>query len=929
VSCLGGTGDFAVGQGIEIPLAGPAPTFTPWGVAKIIYYSRSGNVATLQYSGPTFGAKQTIRVEGLADSSFNGAFTVTGNDGDFGHISMVNSGPNASGTSGSGTATLTSAQVVVTSQGILNGAKRYAYRVVLRGYHGELSVASNAGTTTTGAAMLGVNSVKLSSCSRSDGIVTCTASSRHNFQSNVPVNVYGMTGPAASFYNGAHFIVSTPTSTTFTFYQLGQANDSGNTAGGSAQVVAKNVVRWNMNAYANLQSIVYRSVNGGAYSLAGVTQGMDGSFVDQGFGPPAVPAYIPSAPPRVPRNGILAATITAIERKTLTLSVAATATVAAQTAQHDNTPIVFAACAAMPADRGGTILIPAMISGQPEFNSPLDLRNCAPDQVEIRVGSALRVNEPIIMKRKYSFKGILGARGPTAQFTAGRSAAIDGSAYPFFYWVPGNFGPTNIENLDMNCNAPYQSCILTDQDSGGGGVVNVRLEEDNFQSGGSSSMPVILRSGGFHFWFNRDYCQVVPHGWGAPNCLEVNLPNSLGNQTNLIDLAGIMTIDTMTFAGTGIEFNDYGQATGFVPGYYTFKDILIESPITPLLTLSLSSAVTNLTLRNAIYADFTGGPATPMIQVSNSKLMGARVEFPSCANSHQPLFEGTLTGVKISGGFGDDCSLMGIRAGVKENYQGSGSYTQYIGQPLQFSSNAYAYYAMDTPAAPLEAVVSAGGSVPIGINYFGVSAFDSNGGETITGSLISATTSAGNQTVTITRPTLPGNAVAWKVYWQGPGAPTANPLNCSPLSIVITKYVHAATGGCGNPFNFYTTAGKSSMGPAGVSAFRLVGNSFATTENCSSGGSPASCEAAAAGAVAIPPGANPTLTVNTSQVTEHSQIFLEIDESLIISGVTCNTKLSELVQPVVTARKPGSSFTIQMNTKLFSNPACVSYHIVN
>jgi len=81
---------------------------------------------------------------------------------------------------------------------------------------------------------------------------------------------------------------------------------------------------------------------------------MDGSFVDQGFGPPTLPAYIPSTPPRAPTNGILAATITGIGGKTLTLSVAATATVTAQIAKHDNTPIVFAACAAMPANTGGT-----------------------------------------------------------------------------------------------------------------------------------------------------------------------------------------------------------------------------------------------------------------------------------------------------------------------------------------------------------------------------------------------------------------------------------------------------------------------------------------------------------------------------------------------------------------------------------------------
>jgi hypothetical protein len=209
-SCLGGTGDFAVGQGIELPLAGTAPTFAPWGVATISYYSRSGNVATLQYTGPTFGAGQTIRVAGLPDSTFNGVFTVAGNDGNFGHISMVNDGPNVGTTSGSGTATLTSEQVVVTPQGILNGTSRYSYKVVLRGYHGELSVASNAGTTTTGAAALGVNSVTLSSCSRSDGVAICTTSSKHNFQSNVPVNVSRMVGRGASFYDGAHVIVATP-----------------------------------------------------------------------------------------------------------------------------------------------------------------------------------------------------------------------------------------------------------------------------------------------------------------------------------------------------------------------------------------------------------------------------------------------------------------------------------------------------------------------------------------------------------------------------------------------------------------------------------------------------------------------------------------------------------------------------------------------
>jgi hypothetical protein len=32
---------------------------------------------------------QTIRVAGLADSTFNGVFTATGNDGDLDHINFI------------------------------------------------------------------------------------------------------------------------------------------------------------------------------------------------------------------------------------------------------------------------------------------------------------------------------------------------------------------------------------------------------------------------------------------------------------------------------------------------------------------------------------------------------------------------------------------------------------------------------------------------------------------------------------------------------------------------------------------------------------------------------------------------------------------------------------------------------------------------
>lgn len=105
--------------------------------------------------------------------------------------------------------------------------------------------------------------------------------------------------------------------------------------------------------------------------------------------------------------------------------------------------------------------------------------------------------------------------------------------------------------------------------------------------------------------------------------------------------------------------------------------------------------------------------------------------------------------------------------------------------------------------------------------------------------------------------------------------------------------------------------------------------SLATTTNCSNAAGPAVCGSAAAGAVAVPTGTNPTLTVNTTAVTATSQIFLTIDESLTIAATTCNTTISTLVEPVVTARSAGVSFTIEVGATLATNPACVSYMIVN
>ena len=102
------------------------------------------------------------------------------------------------------------------------------------------------------------------------------------------------------------------------------------------------------------------------------------------------------------------------------------------------------------------------------------------------------------------------------------------------------------------------------------------------------------------------------------------------------------------------------------------------------------------------------------------------------------------------------------------------------------------------------------------------------------------------------------------------------------------------------------------------------------TDNCTSSASPAVCGGAAAGSVAVPTGTNPTLQVNTTAVTANSQIILTSDESLGTKlGITCNTTLTTVPDPVVTARTGGTSFTMQISATVATNAVCVSYLIVN
>lgn len=101
---------------------------------------------------------------------------------------------------------------------------------------------------------------------------------------------------------------------------------------------------------------------------------------------------------------------------------------------------------------------------------------------------------------------------------------------------------------------------------------------------------------------------------------------------------------------------------------------------------------------------------------------------------------------------------------------------------------------------------------------------------------------------------------------------------------------------------------------------------YGTMTNCASSASPAVCAAAPAGRFVIAAG-TASVVIQTTAVTANSEIQITEDQSLGTAlGVTCNVGIA---QAVVTARTPGTSFTVSLSSGLTVNPWCGVYEILN
>lgn len=161
------------------------------------------------------------------------------------------------------------------------------------------------------------------------------------------------------------------------------------------------------------------------------------------------------------------------------------------------------------------------------------------------------------------------------------------------------------------------------------------------------------------------------------------------------------------------------------------------------------------------------------------------------------------------------------------------------------------------------------------------------------------------------------------------GAPpvlTARTLTGTANEITVTAGDFSATPTLSLPAAL-TFTGKTVTGGTITGQVSVSSALYKTTTNCADAAGAAACGAAPAGAFVIDAGAT-TVVVSTTAVTANSRIIITEAPYLATElSITCNTAL--LRTYAVTALTAATSFTITTSATPVTNPACLTYLVIN
>jgi hypothetical protein len=662
--------------------------------------------------------------------------------------------------------------------GITGGATTYNYKVVAEDLQGGLTAASANGTTTTGAATLGVNTVTLTAASWNNtlnGQQVYTCSGNCNLSVNAPINIAGFTN---AHFNGNYTVIATNGTNQFTVYSPapnGYAVNS-ESASASVSVLACNVLSMNTSGVIPntiqtggetvMRWWVYRN-----NAVAFVVQGNDSYFEDCGtnISGSFIPSYVPSSPGSAVNKYLATTIVSGGGTTSIVLANAAGATASGQTALHDNSQSLLAC---MTASRNGTpCYIPS--AANPPFNAATVFTSATSTSAHLLFPS-VNLNQPWVVRGGgVLFEGLRNVG--TSSFVYNNTITIAGNAFPLVEVLPTSSG-YQFENIQFAANQLQQVAFVVDASSVFGLLMN-RIGFGSSSSASNVNTPAARISGPTESTIgmmgNQNACTTAQITLGPPCIRFTSQSQATGGNSGTYTIASSMKMHGWAIQGGGASIqidafpliNSGGSPNNLVQlGPFEIKDYLREIGKGPFIRLAAPGSPLTLRLER-------GDDDAPNAQIGNAFVDAAYAPMPTAIIDTFNIGSSVGGQVLVAGGatvtsagysvFAPGTTLSATAPiGGASSYSGGSISTAGAGSGIQASGISTLGYAMPRPNTPTVAVGAhsscSSNCVASGTYYYAIVANDANGKNSIPSANSSAATTDGTQTITVSWVPVPG-----------------------------------------------------------------------------------------------------------------------------------------------------------------------------
>jgi len=709
------------------------------------------------------------------------------------------------------------------------GVTTYCYQLVARTYMGATNVSTET-CTNTGPTSLGLQTNTITTITLSNTTATYTTSAAHGLVAGAHIVVTGAATTQANGgaggqanlipFNGWFKVATVPDTTHFTVNLLSDTRNGAITAGTGGTVSYWNSIHLKATETTNnYQYYVYGRVSGGTKTLIGTMWPQDTSLVNRltdvtylvfdDLGSPVTtfpnpPPYIPTTVPTVATNDMLATTIVSGGGTTsLVLFNNAGNTISGATIIFDDAVTFLAGATYATNVAGGTngpLMLPEPGNTQLSyvFNSPISIGTGATSRLTVLQKGLITLNEPI-STTVVDWWGQPTSNNSYQAFSNMIGVPINvNKASPGFFIKSSTF----FHNLTVAMLSTGGSTSMIQESGGIPGSGAFRDVGFGTGPGGTtySNMPLVFRGDGAGYDFTNTTLSGSQNGnliADTPGMYFDGIGNAVFKN---LSLSGIGIATRVNSAG-GFILTDNVYCQGCYEPYFS----VVADAADPVATFVMSlKNVTFDTHSLPVVANYGGHAVTVDLVNENT----ASSNDPNITGSFPPGSSPKMN-LRLGGSLGTpiNTSTSTLNASYNVNDGTFGRVAMgvdlinknvSIGPGYSFFSTTGAY---PSPTCP----VSAGGAVPIGVNSYFYAPLFASGSEGSLSTVCNATTTNGNQTVTLNWAAVPG-VTQYNVY-RGIGGVVL--LNCSPIT--GTTLVDTSAGVCGQ-----STPNVAAGGPAGI-----------------------------------------------------------------------------------------------------------------